>query len=254
MRLLLSLLCAGLTVGGGLTACGGVETPALNVYAAASLRDVLAATGADFFAETGVRVRISTGGSGLVAEQLLAGAPGDVFISAGELEVTRLVEAGRIDAADVRTLFSNQLVVIAPVDAPGTFEPADLVRAPRVSLAHPEAVPAGRYARAWLESQGLWSSVEPHVVRGLDARAALAAVASGGADLGIVYASDAARFDSIQVVYRIPVGAGPHIIYPGATLVDAPHAELGRRFLDQLGDRRGPWAAIATDLGFVLEP
>jgi len=225
--------------------CAEAEpTDTLRVFAAASLRDLLDATDAG-------SLRISTGGSGLVAEQLLAGAKADIFISAGELEVERLIEAGLVQREDVRTLFRNRLVVIARKGHGAAFEPADLTRAKRVSLAHPEAVPAGRYARAWLKSSGLWAAVEPHVVQGLDVRAALAAVVSGGAEFGIVYASDAAQFDAVEAVYAVPESEEPRIVYPGAVLVASEHPVRAAAYLDKLADPNGPWAGAVRDLGFL---
>ena len=251
MRVLLVFL---MLVVGSSGCGGGGSDAALNVYAASSLRDLLEVAAVDFERATGTPLRVSTGGSGLVAEQLLAGAPADVFLSAGRLEVERLEDAGLVRSEDVRSLFSNQLVVIAPRGARLEFEVRDLAAAARVSMAHPEAVPAGRYARAWLGSIGLWEAVEPHVVRGSNVRAALAAVASGGAAFGIVYASDVVHFDSVEVVYRVPLGEGPRIEYPGAVLAAAAHPALAKRFLDELADPAGPWAETAAALGFQLEP
>lgn len=248
VRLTLAVLLGGLlSCSGALGRRADADASGLRVFAAASLRDLLEDTqGADE-----LPLRISTGGSGLIAEQLLAGAQADVFISAGEAEVERLVEAGLARREDVRLLFRNRLVVIAPAGAPKSFEPADLASAGRVSLAHPKAVPAGRYARRWLEEEGLWEAVAPRVVQGLDVRAALAAVASGGADYGIVYASDAARFDSVEVVYRVPDGEGPRIVYPGVVLAASHHPEAARSYLRELADPAGRWATAVRKEGFL---
>lgn len=240
-----------------LAACTRASEPeTLRVFAAASLRDLLEARVPAFVAATGVTPRISTGGSNLVAAQLLAGAEADVFVSAGELEMLRLVEAGLVDAEAVRALFSNRLVVIAPAGHTGPFALEQLGRAKRVALAHPEAVPAGRYAKAWLDSRGLWETVEPHVVRGLDVRAALAAVASGGAEYGIVYASDAGRSTAVEVVYEVPAGEGPKILYPGAPLRASNQPALAAVFLELLGDSSAAstaaWRARVHDLGFTF--
>jgi len=224
----------------------------LDVYAAASLRDLVEAAATTFEAETGTRLRVSTGGSNLVANQLLAGARADVFLPASPVEIARLVDAGRVDERDVRALFTNRLVVIAPAGRGGAFEPASLARATRVALAHPGAVPAGRYAKEWLVARGLWDAVEPNVVRCLDVRAALAAVASGGAEFGIVYASDAAHATAVEVVYAVPASEGPRIVYPGAVLKDARHPKLARLLLERLAEPRGAWATAVADAGFEL--
>jgi molybdate transport system substrate-binding protein len=117
-----------------------------------------------------------------------------------------------------------------------------------VSLANPEAVPAGRYARAWLEGQGLWACVAERVVPGSDVRAALAVVESGAAPAGVVYATDAATSRRVRVALVVPREAGPPIAYSLALLDGAvqPAAAL-YSFL------KGPEAAaVFTRHGFLL--
>jgi len=70
--------------------------------------------------------------------------------------------------------------------------PADLKRARRIALAEPKSVPAGIYARKYLEQTGLWAELQNRIVPTENVRGALAAVASGDADVAIVYKTDAA--------------------------------------------------------------
>ncbi len=219
--------------------CGAQTQPhgALRIYAAASLRDVIEECGRRFTDEQGVELVVVTGGSNLLAEQLKAGAPADVLISAGMREVEALVAGEVLHASSRRALFNNQLVIVV---AEGNPEASSLWRDPmqgllaagRISLAHTEAVPAGRYACSWLEREGLWEGLRSRVVCSLDVRAALAAVASGGVEVGIVYKTDAMQSDQVDVVYHVPVSRSHPIAYVGAVTQSSPQAELASRFLD----------------------
>ncbi len=221
----------------GLVACTDLasSSPSLRVLGAASLRDVLEDYGQAFQAETGIRIEIVTGGSTLIANQLLAGAKADLFLSAGVQEADRLEEAGLLQAGTRCVVLRNGLVVIASGEGHRQQSPGELFSGDeRISLAHTGAVPAGRYAKAWLQREDLWAQVEPRCVYALDVRAALAAVESGGLGLGIVYRTDAASSDSVTVVHEIDLPDGEGVVYLGAVLQDSKTPELARSFLEFL--------------------
>jgi molybdate transport system substrate-binding protein len=146
-------------------------------------------------------------------------------------------------------------VVVVPADsALRIAAPRDLA-APairRLALANPEAVPAGRYAKAWLESQGQWTAVAGRIVPALDVRAALAAVESGAVDAGVVYRTDAAASRRVRVAYLVPEGEGPRIVYALAALRSRPNLETARAAAAWLC---GPEAsAVFERFGFVVRP
>src|SRR5207245_2934230 len=85
-----------------------------------------------------------------------------------------------------------------------TAFPADLAKLKRLALADPEAVPAGIYARRYLETVGLWPALHDRVVPTLDVRAALAAVESENVPAGIVYRTDAALSKRVRVAFEVP--------------------------------------------------
>lgn len=240
-RFLAFVVCLGL---GLVSACRDDSAPAeVVVYAAASTRDALAGIDAAFEAEHGVRVVVNFGSSGDLARQIVAAGRADVFLSADEQEMDRVEQAGLVIAGSRVDLLSNQLVVIAPADhaapaehgapAGASFTPRDLLREEfaRLSLANPATVPAGRYAKAWLESQSLWSGLESRVVPAIDVRAALAAVESGAAQAGIVYRTDVARSKRVRVLLEVPVDAGPRITYPAAQLRGAAAPDVAAKYL-----------------------
>jgi len=203
----------------------------LSVYAASSLGDALAAMAPACERATGTRLVFNFAASNLLARQILAAGKADLFLSADEDWMDVVARAGLVDEASRRTLLSNRLVVVGPAGpGPEVEGPGDLARPGfrRLSIAQPEAVPAGRYARAWLMSAGVWGRVEDRVVPALDVRAALAAVESGAADAGIVYATDAAISRRVRVLYRVPDGDGPRIRYPVAAMAGGPRLSASR--------------------------
>lgn len=204
------------------------------VYAATSTRDMLRALEAQFEATNAVDLIFNFGSSGDLARQIVAAARADVFLSAGEPELD-LVEAAGLVAEGTRVgLLSNRLVVIGRVgwsdlQEPSAY-PAALARPEvrRISLADVETVPAGRYAREWLQRAGVWQQLEARVLPAIDVRAALAAVEAGGADVGVVYRTDAASSRRVLVLCEVPAEEGPAIVYPAAALrrgVKAPSRE-----------------------------
>ena len=209
----------------------GVQ-PELTVYAAASLRDALEEVGLTYQARTGASLTFNFGSSGDLSRQLVAAGQADLFFSADEKELDRVQQAGLVEPGTRCSLLSNQLVVIEPADGPSVFvepfAPAQLAKAELLSLADTNTVPAGKYAKAWLESRGVWKDVEGKVLPAIDVRAALAAVESGGARAGIVYKTDAARSKKVRVVFAVPMAEGPHISYPLAVIAKRPQGEAAR--------------------------
>ena len=189
------------------------------VYAAASLTDALGDVARSFEAETGHKVAFNLGASSDLARQIKAGAPADVFFAADKAQMDSLEAAGLIRAADRVNVLSNTLVIIVPASSTAKIgQPADLAAVKHLALADPQAVPAGVYARAWLESIGLWDKLKDRVVPTLNVRAALSAVESENADAGIVYRTDAGVSKRIKVALEVPRDQGPAIVYSLAPL------------------------------------
>jgi molybdate transport system substrate-binding protein len=222
------------------------------VFAAASLADALGEIGKDFEASTGHHVVLSFGGSNDLARQIRAGAPAEVFVSASSERMDELQRAGLVRPEDREDLLSNRLVVVVPATAaPSSMTAEDLLGVGRLALGDPQAVPAGIYARQWLEKRGLWERVRDRVVPTLDVRAALAAVESGNVEAGIVYRTDAAISKRVRVALEVPPGESPRIVYPAA-LLTASRGPAARAFYEHL---RSPAARdVFARLEFELLP
>ena len=205
----------------------------ITVYAAASLTDVLQEAAKSFEAAGSHRVVFNFGGSNDLARQIKAGAPADLFFSADKAQMDAVERDGRVGPGDRIDALSNVLVVVVPVaSAAKVAGPADLKAFGRIALANPEAVPAGVYARKYLEAEGVWDAVKDKVIPTLDVRAALAAVEAEHADAAIVYRTDAARSKRVRIALEVPRDKGPRIVYPLALLTRATKAAaLFRDFL-----------------------
>ncbi len=244
----------GLLLGSaGASAEPPAEAVELSLYAASSLRDVLEELRPALERETGTRLVVNLGASNDLARQIVAAHKADLFFSADEAWMEHVAAAGLVDAASRRSPLSNRLVVVVPAECTLAIASARDLAQPavrRLALANPEAVPAGKYAKAWLESQGVWSAVAERVIPALDVRAALAAVESGAVEAGIVYRTDAARSRRARTVYVVAEEEGPRISYALAALAPRPHLEAARAVAAWLA---GPEAAAAfARHGFVV--
>jgi molybdate transport system substrate-binding protein len=225
----------------------------LLVFAAASLTDALQEVDAAFTASTGLQVRASFAASSVLAKQIEAGAPADVFFSADREWMDYLGQRGLLQSGSRRDLLGNALVLIAPSDsklslkiAPG-FDLAGALGGGRLATGDPDSVPAGLYARAALTQLGVWERVSEHLVRAENVRTALAYVARGEAPLGIVYQTDAQAEKRVRVVAVFPADSHPPIVYPIALTVNA--RVQGARYLQFLGGATA--RQIFVQRGFV---
>lgn len=218
------LLATAMVLAVATTACGDEERPPVTVFAAASLADVLQPLGDRFTEEYGSEVRFSFGGSTTLAQQIVRGAPTDVFISAGKGPMDH-VESARLVASGSRAnLLGNELALVGPSGAAAPVAaPNDLLRedVTRVAIADPSLAPAGEYAQRALQNLDLWEPLQPNLVFGPDVRTALQFAASGNVDASIVYATDAAAAEGVDVLWRFPADAHPPIVYPVAALTSA---------------------------------
>jgi len=227
----------------------------ITVAAAVSLTDALEEAAKAYGAAGGGPVRFNLAGSNVLARQIVNGAPADLFISADEAQMAVVEKAGAILASSRIDLVGNQLAVAA---AP---EKAELVRqqfarAPaeirRLAIGDPAAVPAGVYAKRYLEQKNLWSVYESRIVPTTNVRAALTAVETGGADAAIVYLTDLTAARSAVLAFVVPAGEGPRIVYPAAVVASSRKQAEAQRFLAFL--RRPEASAIFTRYKFVVPP
>jgi molybdate transport system substrate-binding protein len=215
----------------------------LTVSAAISLGEALEDAAAAFRGSGGAAIALNLAGSNVLARQIAAGAPVDVFISADDAQMDVVERAGLIVPGTRVPLVGNQLVVVVEEGRSDVASIQDLAsaRIRRIAIGDPEAVPAGLYARLYLERIGLWAQLAPRVVPSSNVRAALVAVQNGAADAAIVYATDARIASGVRVAVSIGGRYAPRIVYPAAVVkASRQPAEAARflAFLQTAGARR----------------
>lgn len=239
-----------------LLAAAAARAETIVVFAAASLHEALDAVVKHYEEASGNKVSVSYAGSNALARQIEAGAPATLFISADLAWVDYVERRGLAVPGTRRNLLGNDLVLIAPAAsavrveiAPG-FDLAAALGGGRLALADPDAVPAGKYAKAALVSLGAWNAVKDRLAPAENVRAALAFVSRGEAPLGVVYRTDAAADKGVRVVGVFPADTHPPIVYPMVELkgADAATDALAKALAS-------PWAkAVWLRYGFRVIP
>ncbi|TAJ35976.1 MAG: molybdate ABC transporter substrate-binding protein [Reyranella sp.] len=212
---------------------------AVVVLAAASLKNALDDASAAWAMQTGKATKTSYAASPALARQIEAGIPADLFISADIPWMDYVAEHKLIKPASRSDFLGNEIVLIAARDSKTElridkdFALRAALGEGRLAMANIDAVPAGKYGKAALESLGVWPSVAARVAQAENVRMALTLVSRGEAPLGIVYRTDAAADPNVRIVGTFPAGSHPPIIYPMALLARStnPDAEAFAAYL-----------------------
>jgi molybdate transport system substrate-binding protein len=221
-----------LCLAGFLAIASPLRQESLLVSAAISLTDALQEIGHAYTKAGNAPVRFNFAGSNVLARQIVNGAPADVFISADEAQMNYADERGAIDRASRFDLASNRLVIVTPRGSARTIaDAATLAHARRIAAADPTAVPAGVYARQFLEKAGIWDRVRERLVPLGNVRAALAAAESSAVDAAIVYESDAATSSRVDVAFVVTGAPAPRIVYPAAIVARSKNRDAAAKFL-----------------------
>jgi len=218
-------------------------TTRLTIFAAASLTDAFRDIGQAFERDLpGTQVAFNFAGSQQLALQLEQGAQADVFASADERSMERLIGARLIQRGDPLVFARNQMVVILPSDNPGRIETLiDLSKPGLKLILAGEQVPAGAYARQVLHNlagdpaygAGFEAAVLRNVVSNEEnVKQVVAKVQLGEADAGMVYRSDVTPSvaDKLRQI-EIPARHNITAVYPIAVLSSASEPELANAFV-----------------------
>jgi molybdate transport system substrate-binding protein len=261
--LLLALLAACGSEGSGGASAGNADSTRASgeilVFAAASLREAMQEAGTAFQQQSGSRAVFNFAGSNDLAHQIGASRGVDLFLSASEGWMDTVQNAGRLVPGTRRDLLSNTLVVIAGArDSSSLAEPCALAALPfrTLSMGDPDAVPAGTYARTWMQSvqcggRPLWDAVKDRVAPAPDVRAAVGLVLADPRVIGVAYKTDQMAFaDRTRVLYE--VRDGPPIRYVLAQVAEGDNPAAATAFYGFLTSPDG--AAIFRRHGFTPLP
>ncbi len=190
--------------------------------------------------------------SGKLQTQIEEGLAADVFMSAANTQMNALVGGGFVDESSVVQLLENEIVLIAPIDSDTAIDSFEAIAdADTIALGDPESVPAGQYAQEALTSLGVYDAAAKASF-GTNVTEVLNWVAEGSADVGIVYATDAAQMpDKVKIIATAPEGSlEKPVIYPVGILAENPQRrEAADLFVEFL---QSPEAmAIFEAAGFI---
>lgn len=213
------------------TACNqGTSREQLLVSAAASLTDAFGEIEEEFeAANPDVDVSLNLAGSSALREQILEGAPADVFASANVANMDQVVAAG--ETAATPSIFARNLLQIA-VPAGNPAGVADLEAFSDETLLVglcAEGVPCGDFARQALTNAGVTPSIDTNEP---DVRSLLTKVEAGELDAGITYVTDVASTDGAVEGIDIPEAVNVVAEYPIVVLAGATNRDTATAFIE----------------------
>lgn len=204
----------------------------ITVFAASSLTAAYMTIGTDFQkSHPGTIVKFSFGGSSTLVSQIQQGAIGDVFASADQPNMQKLVDAGLVKGAPSTFAHNHLEIVVGAGNPKHVSGPSDLSRAGLVVVLCAPAVPCGRYAAEALQKAGV--TVTP-ASQEADVKAVVSKVALGEADAGIVYATDVKAAGAGTQGVEIPSGLNVIADYPVALLKDSQNVPVATAFVSYL--------------------
>ena len=206
----------------------------ITVGAAASLTNAFKEVAQQYEAENpDTTVRVTFAASDVVLQQILNGAPIDVFASADQKAMDKAVAEGAVDPASRKDFVRNEVVLIVPKDDSQTIKSIADLKADgvtRIAIGNPATVPVGRYTQAGLEQSGDWAGIEPKTLKAQSVRQALDYVARGEVDAGFVFGTDATL--AADKVIRVQSLATPDaVLYPIALTVRDGRSSEAQAFL-----------------------
>ncbi len=226
---------------------GPAITGTVTVYAASSLKKSFDAIGAEFQqAHPGSTVEISYDGSSTLVTQLTGGAPADVFASADEKNMKKLMQANL--ASGTPALFaSNTLqIAVAPGNPKKIAGLADLAKAGVRTVLCASEVPCGSAAHAALDAAKV--TIEP-ASEEQNVAAVVTKVSTREADAGLVYQTDVSASDGKVDGVVFPESAQAVNKYPIVALKAAPNAAGAEAFIDLVVGAEGQ--KVLAGFGFA---
>lgn len=230
------------------------ESPSLVILAASSLTESLQNVATAWSAQGHPMPSFSFDASSRLAKQIEMGAPADLFFSADSDWMDAVQAKNQIDPATRKNLLGNSLVMVLPATSSLSLgQAADLAHPEfkRVGLAG-ENVPAGKYARAALQTLQVWPMVQDRVINGDNVRTVLGWVATGEVDAGAVYATDAKVNPGVRVAFTFPPSSYPPIVYPVAIVKSSQQRSDAEQFLNYCASEAG--MAVFLAAGFTAAP
>lgn len=229
------------------------EETTLTIAAAASLEYSFTEKLIPMFEEKnpGVKIEGVYDASGKLQTQIEEGLDADIFMSAATKQMTSLSEKNLIDTDSIIDLLENKIVLITSADSNtevSSFE--DISKANTIAIGDPESVPVGQYSQEALTKLGIWDNISEKFSLGTNVTEVLNWVAEGSADVGIVYATDAATTENVKVIAEAPDGSlEKKVLYPIGLVSSSKNKDLAKSFLEFLSSDDA--LAVFEEYGFT---
>jgi molybdate transport system substrate-binding protein len=222
----------------------------LTVAGASDLSFAFKEIARDFEKETGYKVVLSLGSTGMLARQIEQGAPFDAFFAANRKFVEDLEKGGHILPGTIE-LYAEGRIVIAVKRASALkvtrLEDLNKTNITRIAIANPEHAPYGMAAMQALKSAGLWEELKPKFVYGENIRQALQFVESGNAEAGII-ALSVAQTPDIEFS-EVPANLHKPISQAAGVVSSSKEKDAARAFIKFVNGPKG--APIMKKYGFL---
>jgi molybdate transport system substrate-binding protein len=213
-------------------------TVEILVSAAASLQDSIKEVIAEYNkANPRIKISFNFGSSGALQQQIEQGAPVDIFISAGNKQITALLDKQLIERSSKVSLLSNSMVVIVPTDSKLALPSITELSKPdfaKIAIGDAEAVPAGSYAKEMLIFYKIWDTIQPKLIFTKDVRQVLSYVESGNVDAGFVYLTDALTSAKSKIALKGDSASHLPIEYPAGIVASTKHSKEANELLNYL--------------------
>lgn len=214
------------------------ENVTLLIAAAASLENCYEDELIPLFEEKNPHIHIegTYDSSGKLQTQIENGLEADLFMSAASKQMKALDEEGFINNESIVDLLENELVLITHIDSSTKVKDFyNIQEASMIAIGDPNSVPAGQYAKEVLESIGNDKDVFKKASLGTNVTEVLSWVEAQSAEVGIVYASDAASSKQVKILVSAPKDAlKTPVIYPVGIVKNTKHADESQLFLEFL--------------------
>lgn len=242
-RKAISLVCVIAIAAWFATGCdsdrkNGESNAVLTISAAASLTDALTEIQQRYeTSHHSIKLRFNFASSGTLQQQIEQGAPIDIFLSASEINMDKLVDKQLIATDKHADLLSNSLVVVVPKGNEGVINRLEDLTSPDVSklaIGIPESVPAGSYAVEALTGAGLWDTLRTKTVQAKDVRQVLQYVETGNVEAGFVYKTDALASKRVDIAFAVDPAAYKPIVYPIGVVEGTKHRKEADEAFDYL--------------------
>ena len=217
------------------------------MFAASSLTQAFTEIGAAFEADNpNTSVIFTFAGSGDLVTQIAEGAPADVFVSADETTMKKLMDAGENAGEPVSIARNRMEIVIEKGNPKGIEGVADLAKPGLIVVLCADTVPCGKNAAAVLANAAV--NVTPQSFED-KVKGVVTKVSAGEADAGIVFVTDVQTASEAADGVEIPDDINVINEYPVVVTKEASNPEAAQAFIDYVGGNSGQ--AILARYGFL---